>query len=324
MIRNTNRSARGGFSLIELLVSIAIIGLLIALLLPAVQQSREAARRTQCQNNLKQLGLALHNFHDTYGHFPAAHSQNPSNLTVSYGQPRPYNDQYYFTWLVRMLPYIDQSALYNQVSFKDDAFLNPPTGLPGGRFLNEQNIAVYHCPSIPGGEKPYVHDFPPEVKFAHTNYLGVNGTDMFGFNGMLHVNSRVKLADVQDGSSHTLMIGERPPNSGAYWGWWFAGAGWYPWFGAPDTVLGTEERLSNGHECLPTAPQSHYQRGSFRFEDDGFGEDKSVWHFWSAHSGGAYFVFADGHTKFISYEVDRHVFRNLGTRNGGEADNGDF
>ncbi|HUQ72699.1 MAG TPA: DUF1559 domain-containing protein [Planctomycetaceae bacterium] len=324
MSRHTCRRHRSGFTLIELLVTIAIIGVLVALLLPAVQQAREAARRTQCLNNMKQIGLALHNFHDTYGHFPAAHSQDPNNIAVDYGQPRPYDDEYYFTWLVRILPYIDHSPLYNNVRFEEDAFMNPSTGLPGGGFLNEQNITVYHCPSIPGGDQPYVYDFPPEVRFAHTNYLGVNGTDMFRFDGILHVNSKVKITDVKDGSSHTLLVGERPPNQGAYWGWWFAGAGWYPWFGAPDTVLGTEERISDGTECLPTAPQSRYQQGSFQFEDDGFGDDKSVWHFWSAHSDGAYFLFADGHVRFIGYTVDRNVFRNLGTRNGGESDNGDF
>lgn len=319
------RPTRSGFSLIELLVVIAIIAILLALLLPAVQMARESSRRTQCRNNLKQLGLALHNFESVYGQFPAAHAQNPTNILPDYyQQPSNYNDEYYFSWLVRILPYIDQSNLYNQVRFDQDVFINPLSGLPGGGFLNEQNILLYHCPSIPGGEKPYPHNFPPEVKFAHTNYLGANGTDMFSYDGMLYVNSKVKLSDAKDGTSHTLLVGERPPNEAAYWGWWFAGAGWYPWFGSPDVVVGTEERMANGTGCLPNAPQSYYQPGSFQFVDDGFGEDKSVWHFWSAHSGGANFLFADGHVSFIGYSVDRKVFRNLGTREGGEAEHGDF
>jgi prepilin-type processing-associated H-X9-DG protein len=276
------------------------------------------------QSEADRTGCA-HLFEESHKHFPAAHSQNPNNIFPDYyRQPVNYDNEYYFSWLVRILPYLDQSSLYNHVRFDEDAFLNPSAGMPGGKFLNEQIIPAYHCPSIPGGEKPYLHNFPPLVAFSHTNYLGVNGTDMFQFDGMMYVNSRVKLTDVKDGTSNTFFVGERPPNQGAYWGWWFAGAGWYPWFGAPDTVLGTEERLADGTECLPTAPQSHYQRGSFQFIDDGFGDDKSVWHFWSAHSGGAHFLFADGHVSFVSYEVDRAVFHNLGTRYGAETKHGDF
>lgn len=136
------------------------------------------------------------------------------------------------------------------------------------------------------------------------------------------------MTDVKDGTSNTFLVGERPPSYDRWTGWWFAGSGWYPWFGAADVVLGTEERIGAPSidyykESTPTSPTSHYQRGFQLDEDDGFGWDKHAWHFWSAHDGGAHFLFADGHVSFVSYSVDLDVFRKLGTYNGGEVANAD-
>ncbi len=198
----------------------------------------------------------------------------------------------------------------------------------GKGFLNEQQIPIYHCPSYAGGVGPYVYDIPPEVGFVHTHYLGVNGTDQFKFDGILHVNSRVKQTDVtnQDGTSTTFLVGERPPDQRGYWGWWFAGAGPYPFFAAIDVALGTEERMTVGGECTPTAPQSSYREGNYQFDDDGdgTGTDLNSWHFWSGHQGGAHFLFADGHVGFISYTIDKATFRALGSYKGREVVDGDF
>src|SRR5262249_37070761 len=107
-------------------------------------------------------------------------------------------------------------------------------------------------------------------------------------------------------------------------GWWLAGSGWYPWFGAADVVLGTEEFIAVNGVTTRGSPKSSYGRGKFDFEDDGFGWDKHAWHFWSPHAGRTYFLFADGHVKFISYDINQGVFHKLGTRNGGEVVGADF
>jgi prepilin-type processing-associated H-X9-DG protein len=309
-----------------LLLVIAVIGILVAILLPAVQQAREAARRTQCANNLHQLGLALTNFEVAFGSFPPAMFQSWNNVPNNYNQPPDYSNGTInqFSWMARILPYLEQAPLYNAINFAEWPFPHPSTGLPDGGFVNDRTLTVLQCPSFPGDRVPIVVDFSPPASFAFTHYLGVNGTDAFRYDGILHVNSRVRATDVKDGTSNTLLVGERPPTYDGYAGWWLAGSGWYPWFGAADVVLGTEERIAVAGETTPTGPQSHYQRGTFHFEDDGYGWDKHAWHFWSAHPDGAYFLFADGHVSFIPYAVDREMFRALGTYRGREAVSVDF
>jgi prepilin-type N-terminal cleavage/methylation domain-containing protein/prepilin-type processing-associated H-X9-DG protein len=313
-----DRHNLSGFTLVELLVVMAIIGILVALLLPAVQMAREAARRLECTNKLRQIGLALHSWHDTYGHFPPAHLQNPRHIEHQYGQPKPYLDQDYFSWLSRILPYVEQGNLHDRIQFNEWPWPNPTGGLPDGTFVNGQKVPLFLCPSFPGPTEPLRLELPPVATFAHTHYLGVNGTDQFRFDGILHVNSRVKMTEVQDGTSNTFLVGERPPSFDRYMGWWLAGSGWYPRFGAADVVLGTEERIAVDRASTPSGPQSHYQRGRFQPVEDGHGWEKHAWHFWSAHPGGAFFLFADGHVSFVPYNVDRDTFRSLGTYNGNE------
>jgi prepilin-type processing-associated H-X9-DG protein len=303
-------------------VVIAIIGFLIAILLPAVQAAREAARRTQCTNNLKQQGLALEQFVNAYGKFPPAHSNDPTVIFPDYyKQPEPPDNWWCISWMARILPYIEKTPLYEHIRPGEWAWWHPDGGLPEeGGYLNGVVISTYICPSVPRPPK-YRFDFSadlpefPPADFAMTNYLGVNGTDQFTYDGMLYINSTVRHAEVTDGTSQTVLVGERPPAYDGYMGWWFAGSGWYPWFGAPDVVLGSNERREVDSACTPDGPQSFYQPGTLNDPDN-----EHAWHFWSEHPGGSNFLFADGHVSFIKYAAGKSgVLSRLATRHGGEV-----
>src|SRR4029078_8549600 len=133
-----------------------------------------------------------------------------------------------------ILPYVEQQNLYSRIKWNEDVFWH---GTPGA-YLNSIRMPSYLCPSNVPKEFVYEVDDAPAVAVAHTNYLGVNGEDQFTFDGILYVNYKVRMAAIEDGTSRTLLVGERPPAYDGYMGWWFAGCGWYPWFGASDIVLG--------------------------------------------------------------------------------------
>ena len=206
-----DRRRRLGFTLIELLVVIAIIAILIALLLPAVQQAREAARRTQCKNNLKQIGLALHNYHDTFGTFP------PTQIMTYYGgpgfsNPLPRNH----TWISMILPYFDQSPLYNQINFSlpiwDDTgsgIFSGPQMTTDGKSIPGTIIPGLLCPSDPGfgGSTAISHGL------AHTNYAGNMGWDWWWrgpdvHSGPFQNQGMTRIRDITDGTSNTVIVGE--------------------------------------------------------------------------------------------------------------------
>ena len=213
-----------GFTLIELLVVIAIIAILIGLLVPAVQKVREAAARIQCTNNLKQIGLGLHNFHGTYQKFPAARGDYFLTYAQAAGYPPPtYGGLYpggftqYGGWMVSLLPYIEQDNLRKKMTYTGTAWTGP--------FFGNYNVVVktYLCPSDGHAQSP-----PTAGNGAFTDYLGVTGSNndfnsaFFGpSNGIFDVNSQgTRFADITDGTSSTLMVGERPPAGDLYWGWW--------------------------------------------------------------------------------------------------------
>lgn len=218
----------------------------------------------------------------------------------------------------QILPQIEQQNVYERVRWNEWPW---PNGA-NGSYANSVRIPTYRCPSDIRTE-PLIVSFPPDVPIAHTSYLGVNGTDQFSFDGILHVNSMVRMGDIVDGTSNTLLVGERPPSYDLQAGWWLAGSGWFPWFGAVDVVLGSNERIAINAASTPAGPQSKYQPGSVSYEEL-YGWDKHAWHFWSFHPGGANFLFADGSVRGVSYTIPEDVLGKLATYKGGEAVNGEY
>ena len=167
-------SLRRGFTLIELLVVIAIIAILIALLLPAVQQAREAARRTQCKNNLKQIGLALHNYHDTHNQFPAS-CVNPGSYLANAGGFVPAGMIRNHTGYLFLLPMLEQSNLYNQINFSLPTGKADWNGVGGGgeqAVLAKVKIPAFECPSDPPFDSP--HTYTPQNMYTISNATRVS------------------------------------------------------------------------------------------------------------------------------------------------------
>jgi prepilin-type N-terminal cleavage/methylation domain-containing protein len=279
------------FTLIELLVVIAIIAILIGLLVPAVQKVREAAARTQCANNLRQIGIALHNYHGTYSHFMPAR-----------GDEQSPNQIFTFTvfggWMVNLLPYIEQDNLFKVMRV-----------YPTGFFANwNQPVKTFACPSDTQLTRPI-----PPGNAAVTDYVGVTGNDdslalQFNgpTNGIFDISSRgTRFADITDGTSLTLMVGERPPAADLSWGWWPASD--------YDCLLSVRCRVSNiifGGQIDP---------GLFRAPTTKpLDQSREFNHFYSMHTNGSNWLFGDASVKFIGYNGQPATIP-LGSRNGGEV-----
>jgi prepilin-type N-terminal cleavage/methylation domain-containing protein/prepilin-type processing-associated H-X9-DG protein len=322
---------RPGFTLVELLVIIAIIAVLIGILLPAVQKVRDAANRLQCANNLKQIGLALHNYHDVHAALPPALDSN-------------FQRRFFWSWMARILPYVEQENLYRHAAAFADRDKTPyhyPYPMPNGTrgfhewdpFGPPQNpalgtiVSTWTCPS---DSRTLQVSFIDGYTIAFTAYLGVNGTNLRRRDGLLVANApasatRIRLADVLDGTSNTLLVGERPPSQDLYWGWWFSGAGQvdYPHNpagshqnGSLDVVLGAAE-LNVPHRWNEPGA-STCPPGPFQFGPGRASEICDQYHFWSLHAGGANFLFADASVHFLTYRA-ADVLPLLATRGGGEV-----
>ncbi len=308
--RRSASSRVKAFTLIELLVVIAIIAVLIGLLLPAVQKVREAAARLRCQNNLKQIGLALHSYHDANDALPPA-------IKESY----PQDSMQWISWLARILPYVEQDAIHRDMMA---AFASQPLG--GKNPFNSnphKHIAtvldIFKCAS---DGRQYQAKYAGGYTVAFTGYLGISGRDVRSMDGMLHWGSRVRLTDVTDGTSNTLMAGERPPSYDLVMGWWYAGAGQWDYNYSPvrntgslDVTMGISEinLQTSGDPEMTACPRGPYQfgPGSIQNACDQF-------RFWSLHSGGSNFVAADGSVRFITF-ASAAVLPAMATRNGGES-----
>lgn len=324
---------RRGFTLIELLVVIAIIAILVALLLPAVQQAREAARRARCLNNLKQMGLGLHSYHDSHRTFPpgfVSTLQDP-NWQYETGNTRSYPEELGPGWsfFAQLLPYLEKSNLHDQIDF------DQPIAAAANASVRRTSIDLFLCPSdTPGevvnvttcGSPPDEANSPtPLTDVAPCSYVGSLGggnsiDPNYGayenqpFNGVFHRNSRVRVADITDGTSHTIGIGERMTR--------IAESSWVGVVPGQHVVY-NQTRPPRQFQP-PTDPPCHKWRPPITAilvharSGAPNGPTSSPSSFHGPHPAGCNFLLMDGSTRVITDSVGLEVFRALCTRNGGE------
>lgn len=286
--------SRQGFSLIELVVVIGIIGILISIMLPAVQRVREAASRTSCLNNLKQIALAGHNYHGAQGHLPhggEAVKQNGKIIAA-------------WQWTHRVLPYLEQEQLYKEIqsamSVTENLYLNPPH-----RHVTTV-VPVFTCRSDGRLSDPITDD--EGYTAAYASYFGCEGTAVpFGpSNGAMGA----RLNTFLDGTSQTIWIGERPAPGKRFSGSWYA-FGWLP-----EWTYDTYSRHLTGVVDYPM--YSDPCQKPFRFGPGRIENRCDSHHFWSFHTEGANFAFADGSVRFLSYSASP-IIPALATRFGREV-----
>ncbi len=329
---------RRGFTLVELLVVIAIIGILIGMLLPAVQQVREAARRIQCSNNLRQSAIALHSYESANMRFPPGHLINPEWSWVFHeadAAPGGYTSQPcptalncpaggpYWSWMVRVAPFMEVDTITALADLNSWPWWQLQDN---GRTINSISVPSYICPSETRGAAVWKSVGGREA--AVTSYLGVSGRDSYketgGQDGIIYANSEVKFSEITDGSSNTLLIGERTASANLLYGWQWAGAGANS-LGETDVVLGVHERIAVGRTEDPNLAETDFFRPG-RIDDP---NNLHRFHFWSSHPGGGMWALADGSVQFYTYQLDRGnngsnrhtptVLEKLATRNGGET-----
>lgn len=300
-------SERTGFTLVELLVVISIIGVLVGLLLPAVQMAREAARRMQCANNVKQIGLAVHNYHDTYRMLPI--SVGPWQQGPRFARERNGKG-----WIVSILPQLEQSALYAafEPHFKGDFFSGGGFNSPSAHKVMQTKLPVLLCPSDGTSQVLIDQQFQlTGIPVAATNYKGVLGDnrvsdgsihdgtlprclEVGGCNGLFFrvtYQEPKRFSSIIDGLSNTLLIGEDVVRHNA------SSAAYY----------------ANGDYCACHGPINYKPNPTTPLN---WG---NVTTFRSNHPGGAQFCMADGSVRFISDSADHLIYRGLCTRSGGEV-----
>lgn len=308
---------RRGFTLIELLVVIAIIAILIALLLPAVQQAREAARRSQCKNNLKQIGLAVHNYHDVHQSFPPGNINCNALGTCNYS----YGGPHYSTWTISILPFLDQAPLYN---IYDATLPTDSAAAANNQTVAQTQLAVYKCPSDVGAvDLGRPESGPRPYDYAFGSYRAVSGvtrsrggphfdegqTNSAQDRGAMHVVynrwGTENFASITDGTSNSLMVGEYHSTTHAsrrtFWAYGYTSynessilAGSPQAFGIPDYDECVSSSGAHSNDCKRA--------------------------FASLHVGGVQFLMCDGAVRFISENIDQaETLPALGTISGGEV-----
>ena len=296
-----------GFTLVELLVAIAIIALLVAILLPAVQQSREAARSAQCRNNLKQIGLALHSYHD---HFEVLPPSSTSYVEKGVWTDRPWR-YHLHSWSSMLLPFLDQRALSKHVNYSISALD------PANRAVAAAIVPVYACPSYHGprySRDPLYKQY--SETYAMRNYVALGATNVGRFwqspDGVFFPRSSTRLEDISDdGTSHTLFIAETREESAAVW-----------IDGSVAAVVARRYDPSNPPSYAGPEISLNYTPYFFA-ERDGGGHRlyrciDSVYGPSSMHPGGVFHLFGDGRVRFLSDEMDARIYDALVSRDGGE------
>lgn len=311
-------TTRKGFTLIELLVVIAIIAILIALLLPAVQQAREAARRSSCKNNMKQIGLALHNYHDTHSSLP------PGSIVLL----NSAGTQYFghgWTWHASILPALDQGPLYQQIQGPDSSGMGSESGATTSakqQLAGQTTLTMFMCPS-----QPDVRNGVQKGGYSTSNYngnmgtlIGNSGDNCYGggvtdpagmrapggcmnADGVFFISSNIRIRDVTDGLSNTIFVSEVIDSGGD----------------SNRLGGGGSDRkycFSGGADGNPPSEMSEYLIAAESNDPiNAYTEEAAG----SYHVGGAHFLLGDGSVRFLSENLDMSTYQSISTRSGGEV-----
>jgi len=329
--------ARAAFTTIELSVSVAIIGVIASVILPAVFHARESARRSQCSSNLRQQGIALHGFHETHRHFPPG--WNSIQFSDDGAILRPADLGCLWAWGAHLLPYLDQSALYEHLGVS--GFRDPPQ--PGDRL--DASLGAFLCPSDTRGSESgwglYRWDPDEETSvlvkgYANSNYVAASGSDISAFfkvdpsdtgrtAGMFGNETTTELADILDGTSNTFAIGERAclsndqkePSRGAIWirnvGQLIAVTP------APESHLKPNSLVTGQFSLWPFAAINCDANSVVGLTSRDVPLNRTPYGFSSQHPGGANFLMADGAVRFISESIDAATYENLGSMADGQV-----
>ncbi|MCA8982968.1 MAG: DUF1559 domain-containing protein [Planctomycetaceae bacterium] len=316
--QQTPGTVKSGFTLIELLVVIAIIAILVALLLPAVQQAREAARRSSCKNNLKQVGLALHNYHDVHSTFPVGAIYIKGN------------------WRVGLLPFLEQGAAYDQLTFNGGGtlFRGSTYTADGLVVLRTLRVATYRCPSsthamastsdgnTEGGMKiDYVGIAGATPSPGGSGGCGSStryGSNTYCDNGLLAYNTKTKMRDITDGTSNTIIVAEQ---SGLvnntdiranYYGGWHG----TPFLAKPSAVSGSDDYWGSGTTTLKHAINSSWASGAPDSANNTY-DGNTILN--SYHKGGIQVVLSDGAVRFVSENANFTTLTQLCARGDGQV-----
>lgn len=311
--RHTSTKTRSGFTVIELLVSTAVISVLVSLLVPAVQTAREAARQTQCRNNLRQLGLALHNFESTHQVFPA------SGWTKA-GRTNPAGK--YVSWRASILPFVEESTAFETYRFDQDWWH------PDNVDVGTMPVSLFLCPSTPthpGISQANAKSPRPAMSFEHpiarTDYEAIMGVrqaiDSARYQNkqltrsVMHRNSNVRFADITDGSSNTIVLSECAARPFVY----------------RRRNRASDSQNDQGFGWIDSESAFSLDGSSADGRVQGLGPELSPVPLnatnenepYSFHQNGAMFVFADGHTAFLSESIDLRILAAMVTKAGGEV-----